>query len=94
MSKISVYFTLLSWLFGFYYKFYGKELQIEDIPKCPKAERSIFLGKQLQVEWQKELQNAKEKSRSPSLTRSLIRIYGFKHCVYGLSAIISVSDLI
>lgn len=70
--------TLHFWNWKFYLKNYGKNIELKDMPQCPKDDLSDKLSDQFEYYWNIEVQNAKDKNRKPSLIYPIYRVFFLK----------------
>lgn len=71
------------WVWNFFIKNYGKELQFSDLEVCPKYDRSGDVGSKLSKEWDKEILKVK-KGRNASLLLAIHRVFGLEYALHGI----------
>ena len=64
------------WNWAFYCKMYNKEIELRDLPQCPKNDRSDGLTRQFERYWTKELQSARKRNKEPSLVYPIFKVFG------------------
>lgn len=70
---------------------YKRDLELSDLPKPLKEHKSSNVGNKLSASWEKQFerfnnQNKSEKKKisSPSLLRSLVKVFGIETMTYGI----------
>ncbi|XP_022166667.1 probable multidrug resistance-associated protein lethal(2)03659 isoform X2 [Myzus persicae] len=78
-------FIILRWILNFVKKGLKKELDLIDLYEVLDDDSSALLGNKLQKFWDDELINSKTKNRKPSFLKTLIKMFGTKFMLIGIS---------
>ncbi|XP_018322257.1 multidrug resistance-associated protein 4-like [Agrilus planipennis] len=72
------------WMAKICYVAVKRSLKVTDLYRCLTVDRSERLTDKIELKWKEELEKAKTKSKEPSLTSSIVKVFGPTYMFYGL----------
>lgn len=73
-----------SWVFPVFFKGRKRELVQDDLYQALDSHKSNVLGDKLSRAWQKEIKNARENGKKPSLLSAMLNVFGWQIALLGL----------